>query len=206
MHKHLKCCSPVVSDLLDTAHTGWGRWCDWKCDCHCTQETKKLPWWICLFLLPTTLHHTLILSKCCLSFQLYEIDDNPKRKEFLDELFSLMQKRGKCSQKISLFALCEQTQPILHLISPGNSIVLLFWLRAMRQRPLSGRAVFEIGRNHFQQSLKETNNFKCSIIQQKYLHIDAESFFEVCSFTKNRTLKWNYDGSKGFEMSLVLSH
>ena len=47
----------------------------------------------------------LILSKCCLSFQLYEIDDNPKRKEFLDELFSLMQKRGKCSQKISLFTL-----------------------------------------------------------------------------------------------------
>ena len=26
--------------------------------------------------------------------------------------------------------------------------------------------------------------------------------FEVCSFTKNRSLKWNYDGSKGFEMSL----
>ena len=31
-------------------------------------------------------------------FQLYEIDDNPKRKEFLDELFSLMQKRGKFEQ------------------------------------------------------------------------------------------------------------
>jgi hypothetical protein len=28
-------------------------------------------------------------------FQLYEIDDNPKRKEFLDELFTMMQKRGK---------------------------------------------------------------------------------------------------------------
>ena len=28
-------------------------------------------------------------------FQLYEIDDNPKRKEFLDELFSFMQKRGE---------------------------------------------------------------------------------------------------------------
>jgi hypothetical protein len=26
---------------------------------------------------------------------LYEIDDNPKRKEFLDELFSFMQKRGQ---------------------------------------------------------------------------------------------------------------
>ena len=31
----------------------------------------------------------------CPIFQLYEIDDNPRRKEFLDELFSFMQKRGK---------------------------------------------------------------------------------------------------------------
>ena len=30
----------------------------------------------------------------CSIFQLYEIDDNPRRKEFLDELFSFMQKRG----------------------------------------------------------------------------------------------------------------
>ena len=30
-----------------------------------------------------------------LLLQLYEIDDNPKRKEFLDELFTMMQKRGK---------------------------------------------------------------------------------------------------------------
>ena len=85
-------------------------------------------------------------------------------------------KREVSAHKKSHSLLCKQTQPILHLISPGNSIVLLFWLRAMRQRPLSSRAVFEIGRNHFQQSLKETNNFKYSIIQQKYLHIDAESF------------------------------
>lgn len=28
-------------------------------------------------------------------FQLYEINDDPKRKEFLDDLFSYMQKRGK---------------------------------------------------------------------------------------------------------------
>lgn len=28
-------------------------------------------------------------------FQLYEIDDNPKRKEFLDELFTFMQGRGE---------------------------------------------------------------------------------------------------------------
>ena len=30
-----------------------------------------------------------------LSFQLYEIDDNPKRKVFLDELFQFMQNRGE---------------------------------------------------------------------------------------------------------------
>lgn len=29
--------------------------------------------------------------------QLYEINDDPKRKEFLDDLFSFMQKRGKYS-------------------------------------------------------------------------------------------------------------
>jgi len=29
------------------------------------------------------------------SFQLYEIDDEPGRKEFLDDLFTYMQKRGK---------------------------------------------------------------------------------------------------------------
>ena len=43
-------------------------------------------------------HHRrlVILSKnSIISFQLYEIDDNPKRKEFLDELFTMMQKRGK---------------------------------------------------------------------------------------------------------------
>ena len=34
-------------------------------------------------------------------FQLYEIDDNPKRKEFLDELFSYMQKRGKSEVDIT---------------------------------------------------------------------------------------------------------
>ncbi len=28
-------------------------------------------------------------------FQLYELSDEPKRKEFLDDLFAFMQKRGK---------------------------------------------------------------------------------------------------------------
>jgi hypothetical protein len=27
--------------------------------------------------------------------QLYEIDENPKRKDFLDDLFAFMQKRGE---------------------------------------------------------------------------------------------------------------
>lgn len=30
-----------------------------------------------------------------LYLQLYEINDDPKRKEFLDDLFSFMQKRGE---------------------------------------------------------------------------------------------------------------
>ena len=37
-----------------------------------------------------------------LAFQLYEIDDNPKRKEFLDELFRFMQNRGKTYEALSL--------------------------------------------------------------------------------------------------------
>jgi hypothetical protein len=32
---------------------------------------------------------------CTLSLQLYELDGDPKRKEFLDDLFSFMQKRGE---------------------------------------------------------------------------------------------------------------
>lgn len=38
-----------------------------------------------------------ICNCCFLSFflQLYEINDDPKRKEFLDDLFLFMQKRGK---------------------------------------------------------------------------------------------------------------
>lgn len=32
---------------------------------------------------------------CPLCLQLYELDTDPKRKEFLDDLFSFMQKRGE---------------------------------------------------------------------------------------------------------------
>ena len=37
-------------------------------------------------------------------FQLYEIDDNPKRKEFLDELFAFMQKRGTPINRLPIMA------------------------------------------------------------------------------------------------------
>jgi len=36
--------------------------------------------------------------------QLYEIDDNPKRREFLDELFSFMQKRGTPINRLPIMA------------------------------------------------------------------------------------------------------
>ena len=39
-----------------------------------------------------------ILIILIFTLQLYEIDDNPKRKEFLDELFTMMQKRGKINR------------------------------------------------------------------------------------------------------------
>lgn len=37
----------------------------------------------------------VILIKFHFPFQLYELDNDPKRKEFLDDLFTFMQKRGK---------------------------------------------------------------------------------------------------------------
>ncbi|MPC59759.1 Protein dead ringer [Portunus trituberculatus] len=46
-----------------------------------------------------------ILTWCfCAWFQLYELDDDVKRKDFLDELFSFMQKRGEYwqSSKVTL--------------------------------------------------------------------------------------------------------
>lgn len=54
----------------------------------------------CVFLLFFLPILTLIAPRSFLSFflslfQLYEINDDPKRKEFLDDLFLFMQKRGK---------------------------------------------------------------------------------------------------------------
>ena len=42
---------------------------------------------------------------CVSFFQLYEIDDNPARREFLDELFAFMQKRGESYIRIIVTAL-----------------------------------------------------------------------------------------------------
>ena len=44
-------------------------------------------------------------------FQLYEIDDNPARREFLDELFAFMQKRGESQIRIIVTT--------LYLLSPS---------------------------------------------------------------------------------------
>ena len=53
--------------------------------------------------------------------QLYEIDDNPKRKEFLDELFAFMQKRGTPINRLPIMAKqvnssrCGETQDFITL-------------------------------------------------------------------------------------------
>nr|XP_014349303.1 PREDICTED: AT-rich interactive domain-containing protein 3B-like [Latimeria chalumnae] len=41
--------------------------------------------------------------------KLYELDNDPKRKEFLDDLFTFMQKRGECLWFLSLFTLILST-------------------------------------------------------------------------------------------------
>uniref|UniRef100_A0A8C5P5W6 AT-rich interactive domain-containing protein 3 n=1 Tax=Leptobrachium leishanense TaxID=445787 RepID=A0A8C5P5W6_9ANUR len=63
----------------------------------------------------TVLYHGVGISWCALSvcvacnvflsvLQLYELDDDPKRKEFLDDLFSFMQKRGTPVNRIPIMA------------------------------------------------------------------------------------------------------
>ena len=56
--------------------------------------------------------------------QLYEIDDNPKRREFLDELFTFMQKRGKLL-KILIFLVDNSpnvgTCPYCHMYTEHNA-------------------------------------------------------------------------------------
>lgn len=50
--------------------------------------------------------------------QLYEIDDNPKRKEFLDELFTMMQKRGTPINRLPIMA-----KQVLDLFELYNLVV-----------------------------------------------------------------------------------
>lgn len=51
--------------------------------------------------------------------QLYELDNDPQRKEFLDDLFVFMQKRGKIQRwsllllKIFVLFFCEQLRKLL---------------------------------------------------------------------------------------------
>lgn len=45
------------------------------------------------------------------NLQLYEINDDPKRKEFLDDLFSFMQKRGKL-KSLSTSESCRNTSKV----------------------------------------------------------------------------------------------
>ena len=56
----------------------------------CTFYNPPLPHWT--FFLPNYMALTFSLLSI---FQLYELDGDPKRKEFLDDLFNFMQKRGK---------------------------------------------------------------------------------------------------------------
>lgn len=49
--------------------------------------------WNTLTITPQGFHWEVNFAN--LSFQLYELSEDPKRKEFLDELFAFMQKRGR---------------------------------------------------------------------------------------------------------------
>ena len=66
---------------------------------------------------------SIINNNLFLFFQLYEISDDPQRKEFLDDLFSFMQKRGKSTSHI--------IHPLGCGLRSGESGVLVerLWLR-----------------------------------------------------------------------------
>lgn len=55
----------------------------------------KQLWLINLIILYVSTAFHLILISFAFSLQLYEINDDPKRKEFLDDLFMFMKDRGK---------------------------------------------------------------------------------------------------------------
>lgn len=69
-------------------------------------------------------------STCLFPFQLYELDSDPKRKEFLDDLFTFMQKRGEPHPpsvvrpgSVPLVVLAAED----HLQVGGNAAVLPRW-------------------------------------------------------------------------------
>ena len=50
-------------------------------------------------------------------FQLYELSDDQKRKEFLDELFAFMQKRGRLFQNFNtIYLMTHQVLPQIYRI------------------------------------------------------------------------------------------
>lgn len=61
--------------------------------------------------------------------QLYELDADPKRKEFLDDLFSFMQKRGECGdvRERPLFTRLEDGRPQISVPRLGPLCRGLSW-------------------------------------------------------------------------------
>ncbi|KAK9871875.1 hypothetical protein WA026_015123 [Henosepilachna vigintioctopunctata] len=54
----------------------------------------------------------LVIQFCSLYPQLYEINDDPKRKEFLDDLFSYMQKKVMSPRKYKCLMIAEKKKLI----------------------------------------------------------------------------------------------
>ena len=75
----------------------------------CTFYNPPLPHWT--FFLPNYMALTFSLLSI---FQLYELDGDPKRKEFLDDLFNFMQKRGKLGK--------------LHTCTSMNDVLMVMWI------------------------------------------------------------------------------
>lgn len=82
----------------------------------------------------TKLCNSLLTVSAFINLQLYELDSDPKRKEFLDELFVFMQKRGELPWPLWKWL------PLPHQpIKPYMSTALKSCSNQVLQRSLSGK-------------------------------------------------------------------
>ncbi len=96
----------------------------------------------------TNIFCSLVQRSLCFSLQLYELSDDQKRKEFLDDLFAFMQKRGKIFVLIHLKFVFGNTRTFFQPES-HNIVLQVPEFRAIKRffectKHFEGRKVFAV--------------------------------------------------------------